>query len=212
MVKEKALEAEVSLMAMKQHGHVGLAQNVKAKEVCSSTQDEWKFAVTTISASWQGLFETCQQREFTYGTSFTPFQSWEKSGRRRRAVDSKHWRQGRGRISKSKWAKRQLFSFRISRREWALLVLPSTEPLLTLCPVHHCPKSCQGWHRSISCLTESPWHVLWLLHWGLSYLPLFIPYGVSSAVLCVDLRIHSRHCDVPLNLQQTKSIWNQYLQ
>lgn len=40
MVKEKALEAEVSLMAMKQHGNVGLAQNVKAKEVCSSTQDE----------------------------------------------------------------------------------------------------------------------------------------------------------------------------
>lgn len=51
MVKEKALEADVSLMAMKQHGNVGLAQNVKAKEVCSSTQDELKFAVTTISAS-----------------------------------------------------------------------------------------------------------------------------------------------------------------
>ena len=43
-----------------------------------------------------------------------------------------------------------------------------------LCPVHHCPKGCQRWHRSISCLTDSPWHVLWLLHWGLSYLPLFL--------------------------------------
>ena len=43
-----------------------------------------------------------------------------------------------------------------------------------LCPVHHCPKGCQRWHRSISCLTDSPWHVLWLLHWGLSYLPFFL--------------------------------------
>lgn len=37
------------------------------------------------------------------------------------------------------------------------------------------------WHHSVSCLTGSPWHVLWLLCWGLN-LPLPPPYLMGSAL------------------------------
>lgn len=149
---------------------------LKAKEVCSSIRDEWTFAVTTISTSWQGLLERCQQRESTYGTSFTPFQSGQKSGRGRRDVDSKHSRQGRWRIFKKKMSERQLFSFGINQRASVLLVLPAVKPhgslldpfgdscvLLTAASQ---PK--QSWHCSFCHLIKSSSHILWLLHWGLS--------------------------------------------
>lgn len=120
MVKWEVLGAEVMLVSMKPHGNVGLAQNAKGrKKSAAACRMGWKCAVTTISTSWQGLSETCQQRKSTYGTSFTPFQCGETSGREERDVGKKQSRQGRWSIfKKQNGSERQLLcSLRIRWRE-----------------------------------------------------------------------------------------------
>lgn len=196
---------------------------LKAREVCSSIQDEWKFAVTTISTSWQGLLETCQQRESTYGTSFTPFQSGEKSGRRGGMLTVNIQDKGGEEFFKSKRAKGNSSVFRISQKEWALLVSPAvslTVRFSASLTAHHCParQSAHGTAPAVtdpSTLTNHPMVCF-------SELFLDLPHpspslkgstppspGWSRNSFKAMLRMH---CYAPPHFQLIKSRWNKYLQ
>lgn len=134
---------------------------LKAREVCSSIQDEWKFAVTTISTSWQGLLETCQQRESTYGTSFTPFQSGEKSGRRGRMLTVNIQDKGGEEFFKSKRAKASL-RFQDKAKGVSTVGLTSCQPygFPASLSTHHCPAR-QSAHGMAQSVTDSSILMIW---------------------------------------------------
>lgn len=190
----------------------------KAREVCCSIREEWKFAVTTVSTSWQGLSETCQQRESTYGTSFTPFQSGEKSGRRGGMLTVNIQDKGGDEFFKSTRAKGNA-SVSGEAKGRALLVSPAGG-LTVLCSVlplsaHRCPTrpSTGGTARAIPALSS-----LIFLPEGFTaafsdlphpppYLPgpplpsLGWPRNSFKAVL-------NMHCYTPPHFQPLKPSWN----